>query len=62
MTVETAPPTIIDLNNAEPTTQASEKKSKKPIRQVKNIKLQEEYYGLKRSFCLGCRRYCYLGQ
>ncbi|CAO3699401.1 unnamed protein product [Rhizopus stolonifer] len=34
MTVETAPPTIIDLNNAEPTTQASEKKSKKPIRQA----------------------------
>ncbi len=35
MTVETVTPTIIDHNNAEPTAQSFEKKSKKPIRQVR---------------------------
>ncbi|KAI9283418.1 hypothetical protein BY458DRAFT_531002 [Sporodiniella umbellata] len=34
MTVETAAPTIIDHNNAEPTAQIPEKKGKKPIRQA----------------------------
>lgn len=38
MTVETVTPTIIDHNNAEPTAQSFEKKSKKPIRQVRKKK------------------------
>lgn len=41
MTVETVTPTIIDHNNAEPTVQSFEKKSKKPIRQVRKKKEKE---------------------